>query len=229
MSALFVLALIAAVVWAWHRYGKNGGSGAGASAAARARELRTPLVRLAALLGVETSAGRTAARWEAGAEGERRVADKLAPLAREGWTLRYDRKLPTGRANVDCLAIAPGGRVFLPDAKRWSKRYPLTVRSGRLLHGDLDVTDRLNGLRHEARTVGQVLGVPVTAMAVIDGAPLLDDRGRPAREFTVDGVRIVPADRIAEALRVSGRLPGQRTRSDLTRAADKALKPYTSR
>ncbi|WP_030236886.1 nuclease-related domain-containing protein [Streptomyces sp. NRRL S-350] len=229
MSGLLVLALIAAAVWAWHRYGQSGGTGAGASAAARARELRTLRVRLAAALGIQTDAGKQAARWAAGAEGERRVADRLAPLIRDKWTLRFDRALPTGRANVDCLAISPTGRVFLPDAKRWSRHYPVTVSGGRLFHGDRDVTGRLDGLRHEARAVAGVLGVPVTPIAVMDGAPLVGANGQAVRELTVDGVRIVPADRIADVLRVSGALPGQRTAAHLTKTADRALKPYTSR
>ncbi|MFF2612330.1 nuclease-related domain-containing protein [Kitasatospora sp. NPDC058046] len=229
MTVLIVLALAAAAAWAWRRYGTSGRTGAGASAAARARELRTVWVRLASAAGVQTEAGRQAARWEAGADGERRTAARLAPLTREGWILRHDRALPTGRANVDHLVISPSGRVFVPDTKRWSRRYPLTVRGGRLFHGDRDVTSRLAGLRHEARTVGQVLGVPVTPLAVIDGAPLVGATGQPVRELTVDGVRIVPAERIADVLRVSGSLPGQRSAAHLAKAADRALKPYTSR
>lgn len=196
--------------------------GAGASAAARARELRTPAVRIAERLGIPTQRSRQAARWAAGAEGERRTARRLAPLTRDGWTILHDRALPGSRANLDHLAISPNGVVIVPDTKRWSARWPVTVQDGRLYHGDRDVTARLSGLRHEADTVSRVLGVTAVPVVLMDG-PRLD--GAPLR---VDGIRIVAADQACRHLRTlastrSGHPHPERLAAD----ASRLFPPYT--
>jgi hypothetical protein len=199
-------------------------TGAGASAAARARQLRTPAVRIADHLGIPTRRGRQAARWAAGAEGERRTAERLAPLTREGWTVLHDRALPTGRANLDHLAVSPDGVVIVPDTKRWSARWPVTVHDGRLYRGDRDVTDRLAGLRHEADTVARILGVTAVPVVVMDG-PRLD--GAPLR---IDGIRIIPADQACRHLRAIARSsPGHPHPGRLAADADRRFPPYTRR
>lgn len=239
MLTLLLLAAAPAAVWAWLRHGPAirraldrwapPADNAGASADARARQLRTPLVRLADAFGIPTRAGTEAARWRAGAAGERRTAARLAPLTAEGWTLRYDLALPNSRANVDALAISPAGAVIMPDTKRWTAHWNVTVRGGRLLHGGRDVTDRLAGVLHEASTVSGILGIAVTPLVVLDGPPLVGAHGRPVPELRVQGIRIVPADRLVDVLRAAGRIPSQRSAADLTRDVDRALRPYTSR
>ncbi|MEW2567662.1 nuclease-related domain-containing protein [Streptomyces sp. NPDC047070] len=198
-------------------------TGAGASAAARARQLRTPAVRIADRLGIPTQRSRQADRWAAGAEGERRTAERLRTLEREGWTVLHDRALPGSRANVDHLAISPAGRVYLPDTKRWSTRWPVTVRGGRLFHGDRDVTRRLDGLRHEAETVAAVLGVPVQPLVAMDG-PALPDTG-----LTLAGLLIAPADQLCAQLRhldATERGP-RRPQAQLAATAQRLLPAYT--
>lgn len=230
MTLLTLLAL-AAAWWLWKHYRPRPRTGAGASARARARELRTPLVRLADLLNIETHAGRLARNSEAGAVGEERAAARLAPLAQQGWTLRYDLALPPGEgnANVDGLAISPSGGVFLLDPKMMPGRHPVTVSAGRLWHGEHDVTSRVRSTRHEAAAVSRALGVPVTAIAAIEGAPLRGPHGRPATELSVCGVRIVPAEALPDVLRKAAHIPGQRRAAALTATADRVLLPYTRR
>lgn len=213
---LLVIAAVALIVW-WKWPRPSGG--AGSSAAAKARRLRTPGVRIADLFGVSTAGGRQATRWEAGAVGERDTAARLAPLCGEGWTILHDRALPHSRANIDHLAIGPGGAVIVVDSKRWSSRYPLRVVNGRLLHGTGDVTARLDGIRHEAATVARVLGCPVVPLVSMDGPPI--DGGR----LDLDGVRIIPAQHVTRTLRtldhrrpVRGAHPGK--------AAAELFKPY---
>ncbi|TBO57534.1 NERD domain-containing protein [Streptomyces kasugaensis] len=215
-----ILAIAAIAVWLVY-YGQRPRTGAGASADARARQLRTLRVRLADALGIQTRRGQQAARYRAGAEGERRTAARLAPLSAEGWTILHDRALPTSRANVDHLAISPSGAVILPDTKRWSSRYRLRVVEGRLLHGTRDVTNRLRGIRHETATVSTVLGVHVTPLVIMDGAPIAGG------ELVLDGIRIVPADRACDVLRALGRIPGQRQPADLAQQAARLLPEYT--
>lgn len=206
-------------------------TGAGASADRRAAQLRTPAVRLAELAGIPTQRGRLAARYEAGAEGERRTAARLDPLTAEGWTILHDRALPNSRANVDHLGVAPDGTVYVPDTKMWSSRYPVTVRAGRLWHGDQDVTARLDGLHHEAATVAAVLGVWVVPIVVMDGPALKGPHDRPATELTLNGIRIIPAERLAAVLRdtpARGPIPSQRDRAELADHIARALPPYTA-
>ena len=79
----------------------------GWSADQRAKELR--------------ARGRSSAgAWEAGALGERRVAQALSALAPE-WLVLHDRLLMPGRAetNLDHVVVGPAG-VFLIDSKNWA-------------------------------------------------------------------------------------------------------------
>jgi hypothetical protein len=208
--------LARAAAWLRHRHG------AGSSAAAQARRLRTPAVRLAELLGLDTRRGQAAARWAAGAEGERRTARLLAPLSGDGWTLLHDRALPGSNANADTVAVSPRGVVFVLDSKLWSSRWRVRAVGGRLHHGDRDVTERLRGLRHEAQAVGRILGTPVVPVVLMHGAPV--DGG----ELAVDGIRIVPADRARAILRRLARAlaPAPSAPADVARIARQRLKPY---
>ncbi|MFE2930631.1 nuclease-related domain-containing protein [Streptomyces sp. NPDC059278] len=219
MTTLIVLAVIAA--WLYRHRTKKPTPGAGASAEARARQLRTPAVRVAEALNIPTQRGKEAARYKAGAEGERRTAARIDPLRREGWTILHDLALLTGKANVDHLAISPTGVVIMPDTKRWSARFEIRTIGGRLFHGDVDVTNRLNGVRHETRTIAKALGVPVIPLIVMDGAPI------EGGELTYDGIRIVPAERAPAVLRSIG---AARTRHDAQALAELATShfpPYT--
>lgn len=231
MSALLVFVLLAGLAYAIHR---RRGPGPGASADARARQLRTLRVRLAELLGIRTIAGQQARRYAAGAAGERAIAAALRPLTRRGWTLLFDRALPRGRANLDCLAISPAGAVAVVDAKKWSARYPVTVASGSLLHGRTNVTARLAGLRHEAAVVAEQLGVAVSAVVVLDG-PALHDAGGGEVAFTVLGDITITTRRHASY--VLTRLldpphiprPRDSAARRLATAAGRQFPPYTAR
>lgn len=66
--------------------------------------------------------------WAQGAEGERKVAAALEPLARFGWVALHDVHWP-GRphANIDHIAVGPGG-VIIIDAKNWTGS--VTVANG---------------------------------------------------------------------------------------------------
>ncbi|WP_433341687.1 nuclease-related domain-containing protein [Streptomyces sp. CA-253872] len=224
---LLTLAAIAAAVW-WWRY-RRPAAGAGASAEARARALLTPWVRIAERLGIRTQAAALARRSRQGAEGERRTAALLAPLAREGWHVYHDLAVPgRGRMNVDHLLISPAGHVVLPDSKKWSARQPVTIRAGRLLHGTADVTARLNGLRAEIAAVSEILGVPVTPLVVMHDAPLVGPRGRTATSLDLAGIRIVPAARLLAHLRTPPPLPApRRPVADLAHAVTRRLPAYT--
>ncbi|MFG2404245.1 NERD domain-containing protein [Streptomyces brevispora] len=230
ITTLLLLAAAFAVHWWWTRKPSTR-HGAGASAAARARQLRTPLVRLATALGIATDAEREAHNWEIGARGERRAAARLQPLTDDGWWIRYDLALPPGEgsANVDGLAISPAGRPFVLDPKVMDGRFPVTVRAGRVRHGDLDVTRRIRSAGKQAAAVSRALGVPVVAIVAIEGAQLLGPHGRPATELALGSIRIVPAHRLPTVLRATAHIPGQRRAAALVATAERVLPPYRGR
>ncbi|WP_328638399.1 NERD domain-containing protein [Streptomyces canus] len=222
---LTTVLLVVAVAWAWWEWRRRTPTtGAGASAERHARALRTPLVRLADTLGVQTKAGKRAGNFKAAAVSEARVGALLDQLISEGFTVLHDRWL-RGK-NVDHIVIGPFGDVTVGDTKWWSPRYgALTVRAGRLFHGRRDVTEWLDGLRWEAREVSRLLGgVRVRKVVFMyGGARLLGPDGHPVGELLVDGIRIVPADQAPAVLRRTAKIPGQRTRAELTALAEHAL------
>ncbi|MDX2922473.1 nuclease-related domain-containing protein [Streptomyces sp. NE06-03C] len=208
MTLALVLVAVAAAAWYVQ---EQRGPGAGSSAAAQARRLRSPLVRLADLAGIETARGRQADQWAVGAAGEKRTAARLRPLIRDGWTVLHDRALPTGRANLDHLLISRAGVVVVGDTKVRSARYPVTAQNGRLMYGNRDVTSWLRGLHHETRTVAKTLSCPAIPVVFLEG-PLI-----PAGQLVVEGIRIVPAEQaltvlrsIARRHRARGEHPGRR-------------------
>ncbi|MFF0092743.1 nuclease-related domain-containing protein [Streptomyces canus] len=225
MSLPMAVALVCAAIYAWNWLGQPGRrprpGTPGASALARARELRTPLVRLATALGISTRAEKPAGQYEAGAVGEQRVADILAELAEEGWVFLYDRRLPSGWTNIDILAISPRGHVYVLDPKKMSLRWPVAVGDGRLWHGSLDVTDRLDGLHRGTRAVRSLLCNQARPVAIIDGC-LAN-----GRQYRLNGVRIIQADHVCTALRRmdAERLPRQRP-ANFTDIAARVLPPY---
>ncbi|MDH6489615.1 nuclease-related domain-containing protein [Streptomyces sp. SAI-127] len=215
MRGAVLLAVVAVAAYCWLRYrpgatssdrrpagSRPGGrpiQGAGASADTHARELRTPLVRLATAAGIHTRAEARARNFAIGAEGERYVAELLKPLTGEGWVFLADCALPRGEAQVDLLGISPRGLVVNVDPKRWDRRFRLTVRGNRLLHGTKDVSERMRGLAYETRTVAALLSVPVVSVAAMVG-PML--RGTILR---FRGIRLVPAEDVPELLRALDR------------------------
>jgi len=228
MSLPTAVALIAAAIYAWNRLGRPGRrpkpGAPGASALARAQELRTPLTRLATALNIPTQAGQLADRYEAGARGEQYVAELLAELDRDGWTILYDRRLPTGSTNIDALAISPRGHVYILDPKRMSARHTVRVHGGRLWHDNRDVTDRLDGLKRGARAVASLLSTHPVPVAIIDGR--LANGG----EYRLNGIHIVAAVDACTVLRRldAERLPRQRPSNFVTIAA-RLLPPYLGR
>ncbi|WP_331756675.1 NERD domain-containing protein [Streptomyces decoyicus] len=161
-----------------------------------------------------------AARWQAGAEGERRTAQLLTALAREGWYVLYD--LAVGRqANVDALLVGPDGQAFTLDTKLWSARYRVRLVGGRLMHGDADRDRQVDTALWETGEVSKALGVPVTPLVVVHNAPV-DGGG-----FHVRGVAVFPAGRLLELLRHNavGRSNPREARR-LVELAEARLPPY---
>jgi hypothetical protein len=134
--------------------------------------------------------------WRHGAAGERRTARILAPLERGGWAILHDLAIPGSKANIDHLAIGPGGVVVID-----SKQYRGWLRLdgyGMLWHGRYLLVSTLRKVRWEADQADEVLGiaeVQVPAIVAVHGASV------PWGQVQADGVAVVPAGRVPDLLR----------------------------
>jgi hypothetical protein len=178
-----------------------GSDSAGASArreyerqrAARERALRERHPRIGRLLIAVGRAPAHELAWQRGAEGEERAAARLEQLlSGTAVVLLHDRRMPGSRANIDHLAVGPGG-ITVIDTKRLTGR---VVVNGRGRGAELRVgrRDRSRLLEGAARQLTAVMavadGVDVrAALCFVEtaGLPLLG-RLRP-RGILIDGPR----------------------------------------
>jgi hypothetical protein len=154
------------------------------------------LVAMAAGWGLWFRPSPDAIAWRRGAAGERRTARLLGPLERHGWAILHDLAIPRSRANLDHLAIGPGG-VFVIDSKQYRGRLPLDP-SGRLWHGRYPLTPTLQAVSFEANQAAVVLpdpGMAVVPIVAVHGAQV------PWGKVVVDGVPVVSARRLPSMLR----------------------------
>jgi Nuclease-related domain len=154
-----------------------------------------------------------ATAWRRGAAGERRTARLLHPLERQGWAVLHDLALPGGRANLDHLAIGPGG-VFVIDSKQYRGRLQFDG-SGRLWHGRYPLATTLRAVEFEANRAAQVLADPqvVVPIVAVHGAQV------PWGKVVVDGVPVVPARRLPSMLRGLPAVLGPERVADLANQA----------
>jgi hypothetical protein len=124
--------------------------------------------------------------WSQGAEGERLVAQTLELLTRYGWATLHDVHWPgRPRANIDHIAIGPGGVVVI-DAKNWTGE--VTVRDGLLRQNGYRRDDEARGVV-EARDAVAVLLAPTHRMRArpvlcLAGQDQDPTRGAPASSWS---------------------------------------------
>ena len=174
----------------------------GGSASSKARELRE---QAAVAMAESGRLAQEAAAWEAGAEGERCVAEALSGLADGPNVLvLHDRLLRPGRsqANLDHVVVSPGG-AFLVDAKNWAGN--VTVYQGSLWRHKPDgqggrSSECMNAQVDKVRRMAEAM--ETLSSCVVD--PVLCLTGRNAHAFGPDqlirGVHVVPVDQIAHWL-----------------------------
>jgi hypothetical protein len=137
--------------------------------------------------------------WRRGAVGERKTARLMGRLEPHGWRVLHDLAVPGSRANIDHLAIGPGG-VFVIDSKLYTGKLRLAP-GGSLWHGRYPLAPALRTARFEADQAAQVLATPsveIVPLVAVHGAHV------PWGKLVVDGVPVVTARRLPELLR---RLP----------------------
>jgi len=109
--------------------------------------------------------------WAGGAAGEERVARMLASRIKDDVVVLHDRRIRGTRANIDHIAIAPGG-VWVIDTKRYRGK---KVRVERRLFG----TPKLRiGSRDETKLVhGLTTQVALVETAISAVSPRTSVRG----------------------------------------------------
>jgi hypothetical protein len=133
--------------------------------------------------------------WQRGAKGERRTARLLASLERHGWAVLHDLAIPGSAANIDHLAIGPGG-ILVIDSKQYRGRLRLDDY-GMLWHGRHLLVSTLRKVRWGADQADEVLGIAdlqIPAIVAVHGASV------PWGRVHADGATVVPARRVPELL-----------------------------
>lgn len=175
--------------------------------ARRARVLaRHP--RFGRLMLAFTSAPTHEESWRRGAEGEEHAARRLdALLHGRGVVLVHDRRMPGSRANIDHLAVGPGG-VTVIDTKRITGKVRVYREGGlfsesreRLMIAGSDRTHLVEGVCRQVAVVTGLVGGDVDvigAMCFVEGELPLFSKPRLA------GVRIAGPRGVARLARRDG-------------------------
>lgn len=141
--------------------------------------------------------------WDRGAIGEERLGARLNALAADDLTVLHDRRIPGSKANIDHIAITPGG-IWVIDAKRYKGRPELKIEGGilrprleKLLVGRRDCTKLVDGVLKQVDVVRDLVGdVPVIGVLCFLEAdwPLIGGA------FSTRGVHVLWPKRLAKAL-----------------------------
>lgn len=165
---------------------------------------------------VELLAGerRATAAWQTGADGEVRLAARMARLAGDRATFLYDRKVPGTRGNIDMVAVAPSG-VWVVDAKAYLGTVTTREVGGwftsrrRLLVAGRDRTSLADGMAWQTAAVERAVADPCVpvhgALCFLDAEWRLF--ARPAR---LGGVWIIWPKRLAKMIGAPGSLDAAR-------------------
>jgi hypothetical protein len=175
------------------------------------------------------AAARRAAAWEAGQQGEERLAEVLDDLVRLGYVHLPDRSLPGTAANIDHLLVGPPG-VFVLDAKNWNGE--LTAADGILRQSGRRRMDEVQAAREAALRVAAVLDGATTKVDVRPALCFVGEAGIGA-PTSLDRVKLIDVgDVVGWAIHHAPKLDG----ADVTAVAQllrsqfptKTLEPASS-
>jgi hypothetical protein len=142
-----------------------GGGVLGSLLAPRLGLVVAALVAVAVGWGLRFRPSPDAVAWRRGVAGERHTARLLGPLERHGWAVLHNLAVPGSRANIDHLAIGPGG-VFVIDSKQYRGRLRLDS-SGRLWHGRYPLAPAVRAVGFEADQAARVLTDPQVVLPIV--------------------------------------------------------------
>lgn len=166
--------------------------GAGDGAAEQSRLAAERVQRLKRQLD---QAERATTSWDAGAVGERVVADRLSRLIPHGWYLLNDVNWPgRPKANLDHVLVGPGG-VVVVDAKNWTGE--VRIAAGVLWQGRFARTQSVDGALAQCAAVASVLAPPHRRFV----RPLICLAGQPDLfGITNSDVAVAGAERVVAAV-----------------------------
>ena len=134
----------------------------------REQRTRAKHSRLGGLLIALQAEPREERVWASGASGEEHVAERLAERLAPGILLLHDRRVPSSRANIDHIAVAPSG-VWVIDTKRYQGkvevRRPL-FQAARLTIAGRDKSKLVDGLARQVELVRAALGEAAATVPV---------------------------------------------------------------
>jgi hypothetical protein len=152
--------------------------------------------------------------WAQGAQGEELLGAQLDRLADRGVRALHDRRIPRTWANIDHIAVGPGG-VHVIDAKRYAGKRPerrvdgwlFGNRTERLVVGRRDKTPLVAGVHKQVAVVREVLDAADLGEVCVRGVLCFVEAEWPliGGDFTVDGVDVLWPKRLDKRL-VSGEM-----------------------
>lgn len=182
--------------------------------------------RLGPLLLAVNSEPQAVRAWEHGAAGEETVATYLTKHCSSEVTLLHDRRMPTGRGNIDHIAIAPSG-VWVIDTKRYKGRVQVQkpwFGEPKLTVAGRDRTKLIDGLERQVAAVTTAIAdqsgtVPVQgALCFVDAElPLLSTP-------SIRGYELLGRRGLARRLNQPGPLP-EFLRGEVGGRLERALRP----
>lgn len=161
--------------------------------------------------------------YATGADGERRTGEVLESLSHHGYVTLHDRRIPSSRANIDHIAIGPGG-IFVIESKSYKGKVRVTSK-------DLFVNGRRQTriIEQAWRESGAVQGIlgPELARLSIDAVPLVcfHRAELPLGKVALEGVRIVGSRGLKKLLKSAPPRLSPDDIAHLHALADSALKP----
>lgn len=178
----------------------------------RERRIREKHPRLGGLLLALGEQPPGELRWALGAAGEERVGELLAERCDDGVQILHDRRWPTGRANIDHLAIAPSG-VWLIDAKAHrgavTVERPLLAKPKLMIRGR-DQTGLVEGLHRQVRDMRDLLA-QIDPNIEVHGALCFTEANLPLmRTLTIAGYPLLHPKALAKRLNQPGALVQER-------------------
>ena len=156
------------------------------------------------------------ATWDRGGRGEERVGSYLRQTVGDSGLVLHDRAIPGSRSNIDHIAVVPSGvwvidtkaykgRVRQRDVGGWFVSRPALFVNGR------NHTKLIPAVQRQSALVRRAIRADVPMHAVLCFADA--EWGLLGRPFTIDGVVITWAERLAGSLGGAGPLSNDSIRA----------------
>jgi Nuclease-related domain len=151
--------------------------------------------------------------WARGAAGEERVARSLAKLVAPSVILLHDRGIPGSRANIDHIAVAPGG-IWVIDAKRYRGKIAVErpwIGQAKLKIAGRDRTNLITALKGQVALVQAAFGAADGGAVPVHGALCFVDTDLPwLRTIKFDGCELLYPRALSKRLNAPGALTTER-------------------